>query len=491
MNRYAWWIVCALASAGVAVAETPARKTFLDYCKGQATPAEARVVELLRIEVGLTECAAAYAALQKRERIDLAMKDITTVAPLVGLDALVELNIAFNDIQDLAPMGTLRNLRTLNINSLRASSLDALRSLKLLEELFVISAVKDIDVVADLPQLRVLNIEYAQVTDLSPLSKATNLRVLRLGNNERLVDLSPLGNLRALEELHLNGPTGVKTLESIARLTSLRELHVHGGPALVNVDAVAGMKNLEQLTLVLGAGAKLPALAGHTKLKVLHVEHGALVDLTPLAGATSIEVLYLDNNRIQSIEPLRTLVELRTARLSRNRIADFSPLASATKLVHVELGANRIIKDEAHCPTDVGAAVLTQFCGRLRGVAMSDEASVGAAPPLPQTEARARQIDERRELLAPGGAESGCHEGGSLRGFKDGALVVKLDAECYMTFGRERWEVYFERDKPFFVRLTGRRYVQPMASHGRTTPIDERITLVDGKIAGLVDKGLG
>ena len=173
MNRYVWWIVCALASAGVAVAETPARKTFLDYCKGQATPAEARVVELLRIEVGLTECAAAYAALQKRERIDLAMKDITTVAPLVGLDALVELNIAFNDIHDLAPMGTLRNLRTLNINSLRASSLDALRSLKLLEELFVISAVKDIDVVADLPQLRVLNIEYAQVTDLSPLSKAT------------------------------------------------------------------------------------------------------------------------------------------------------------------------------------------------------------------------------------------------------------------------------------------------------------------------------
>ncbi len=349
-----------MLALGLALGLFVADASFLDACNGKASAAERRTAVVMKEAVHVDDCDGAWAALKERRELDLSMKDITTLAPLVGLD-LVVLDVAFNKIADLTPLSSLKRLRKLNIHSLKSPSLAALAPLQDLEELDATArAVTNVDVIAALPKLRVLHMDYAQVTDLSPLANATSLRELWIGENPKLTDLSPLSALK-LEHLRINGKSGVTTLAALASMTTLRELSVHGGPKLKNVDAIANLVSLEDLTLVMGTA--LPSLAKHTKLKLLHLEHGDLVDLAPIRGVTSITDLYLDDNKIESIEALRTLPKLTTLRISRNRITDLSPLA-AVPLTHLEAGpGNRAVKDEAHCPT-TGGALLAKYCAR-------------------------------------------------------------------------------------------------------------------------------
>ena len=105
------------------------------------------------------------------------------------------------DHADVAPLANLPNIRHLDLRSTQVSDLAPLAKLEELERLAL----------ADTP-----------VTDLSPLSNLVKLEVLWL-NYSQVADLSPLENLTRLEYLSLND-TAVTDVSVLTRLTHLKRL---------------------------------------------------------------------------------------------------------------------------------------------------------------------------------------------------------------------------------------------------------------------------
>lgn len=84
--------------------------------------------------------------------------------------------------------------------------------------------IRDLTPLSKLTKLRELRIANTQVTDLAPLASNRSLKVLDLGNTP-VSDLAPLRKLVSLERLHLNN-TAVRDLTPLKKLTKLVLLDV-------------------------------------------------------------------------------------------------------------------------------------------------------------------------------------------------------------------------------------------------------------------------
>jgi hypothetical protein len=124
-----------------------------------------------------------------------------------------------------------------------------------------------------------------KVTDLSPLAKLTDLKILYLFNTY-VSDVSPLEHLTNLKKLIL-ADTEVHDISFLASLTELRSLN----------------------------------------LKCPQVD-----DLSPLLSMEQLQTLCLDATQATDFSPLAHLTELSTLSLSDTRFSDASVLSNMTKL---------------------------------------------------------------------------------------------------------------------------------------------------------------
>lgn len=77
------------------------------------------------------------------------------------------------------------------------------------------------------PTLEALDLSWTEITDLSPLTRFSQLRWLALRGCRRVFDLSPLSRLVHLDQLDL-GQTPVRDLRPLQRLPTLRTLNLEG-----------------------------------------------------------------------------------------------------------------------------------------------------------------------------------------------------------------------------------------------------------------------
>ena len=150
------------------------------------------------------------ARLTNLEYLNLNENSITDVAPLAGLTNLEYLNLRRNFIREVAPLASLVNLEFLNLDLNRkrfndASSLASLTKLKT----FAISDAPAIgsstmgQLVASLPNLEKLKINYTGLTDISFLESKTKLKHLNISRNRGIRDFSPIACLPNLDTLHI------------------------------------------------------------------------------------------------------------------------------------------------------------------------------------------------------------------------------------------------------------------------------------------------
>lgn len=129
------------------------------------------------------------------------------VTSLVGLEhatALTGLSLAFNEIEDISPLAPLTRLRTLILCNNLIADLAPLSGLDQLVELDIHH--NRLDTVASLPpltNLQILTLRHNYLRDISPLSSFVSLRVLDLHGNRNIHDISPLLALTSLESLDL------------------------------------------------------------------------------------------------------------------------------------------------------------------------------------------------------------------------------------------------------------------------------------------------
>jgi hypothetical protein len=163
----------------------------------------------------------------------------------VNLETLKKLTIILEQQPglDLTPVGSLTSLESLMIWAPMSGELDVapLRSLVKLRSLALsgagffrpLTAIANIDAMADLTDLRTLTLGSLQLTDIAFVAKLTKLEELNI-NEMPISSIEPLRNLKSLKKVSLNR-TGVVDISPLLELPALTTLTVGRTPARSDV----------------------------------------------------------------------------------------------------------------------------------------------------------------------------------------------------------------------------------------------------------------
>ena len=173
-------------------------------------------------------------------------------------------------------------------------------------------------------RLEKLSAGESEITDLTGLEYATNLKDLRVCKNQ-IADLRPLSDLIQLGHLSLCA-NQISDISPLANLTNLKKLDLGGNGKISDITALG---NLVQLTLIFlrdNSLQDISILANLTQLTVLQLDKNQIRDISFLANLTLLEELWLNRNAITDISPLIQLQNLKKLYLADNPFHDFSPL---------------------------------------------------------------------------------------------------------------------------------------------------------------------
>lgn len=170
------------------------------------------------------------------------MRDLKTLAfnisqvDLTGIGALtnlIHLSLDVCNIDDISPLSGLVNLQSLYSRRNYISDLSPLSGLTQLADLSIINyndptedelpwQLTDLTPLANLTNLRSLDLSQNRISDLTPLANLTNLTTLNLSAN-KITDISPLANLTKLTTLNLTS-NAISDWSPMANLTKLETL---------------------------------------------------------------------------------------------------------------------------------------------------------------------------------------------------------------------------------------------------------------------------
>ena len=188
--------------------------------------------------------------------------------------------------------------------------------------------------VADMARLTHLEARNTNISDLTGLEHATNLRDLFLGDTH-------------VEGVGWINSNSIKDLSPLAGLTNLTWLDI-GGNNLSNISPVSGLINLTALRLW----------------------RNNISDISPVADLTRLTELNLDGNNISNISAVAGLTDLAKLRLTHNRISDISPLVANTGLgsgdrVFVNDNPLSFVSIKTHAPALQSRGVTVEFDKRV------------------------------------------------------------------------------------------------------------------------------
>ena len=151
------------------------------------------------------------------------------------------------------------------------------------------------DAVTQLDMLRLRHLEAParQITDLTGLEHAVNLKGLSLGENQ-IRDITPLAGSTILEVLELNA-NSISDLSPLAGMTKLGTL-ILGGNSVSDLSPLVGLTGATHLELYNNSISDLSPLAGLSNLAHLELHQNSVSDLSPLAALSHLRSVYLWGN---------------------------------------------------------------------------------------------------------------------------------------------------------------------------------------------------
>lgn len=196
-------------------------------------------------------------------------------------------------ITNLAGLEKCVSLAALNLASNKISDVSALRSLKLVQQLFLQqNQIADITPLGEMKNLQYIELSNNKVKKIDALTACTNMASLYLSNNQ-ITDLTPAFSFPRLATLYADG-NKIKNLEGINQLRYLMTLSLNDNE---------------------------------------------ISELKPLIGLNRLFSLYLEKNKIRDLSPI---VEMARKDADKN-FAQFlrlylkgNPLSGASKSGHIK-----------------------------------------------------------------------------------------------------------------------------------------------------------
>ena len=232
------------------------------------------------------------------------------IADLTGLEYAIDLTLLdlggrqvdnewrTNPIEDISALANLTQLRVLNLHDTNVSDVSVLANLTILGSLDLRdTGVSDVSALANLTKLQWLSLHDTNVSDVSVLANLTQLEVLDLyGTN--VSDVSVLANLTKLEWLNLHD-TNVSDVSVLANLTKLETLDLRDTD-VSDISALAHLTQLEWLNL---RGCPLNYASLYTHIPALQAK-GIRVYFTEPVGCGTLMPWNLEPLRPAKIEPI-------------------------------------------------------------------------------------------------------------------------------------------------------------------------------------------
>lgn len=218
---------------------------------------------------------------------------------------------------------------------------------------------QDLAVLAQCSNLRVLILDYQQITDLSPLS-GLPLEYLSLTGNE-ISDLAPLADCRQLQTVDV-GENPVRSADLLARLPEVREVGLEA-TGVTSVEAFAGsgieflnvrttwvtdytpLEECPQLTrLITGSMPEGAAetLAGLTGLEELRLYSTPRLDLALFSDLQNLWEVDFFGSSVSHPEALTGLSSLCNVNLGGTGLRDLTFLPSMQALTDLDLRDNSL-----------------------------------------------------------------------------------------------------------------------------------------------------
>ncbi|MEG3896159.1 leucine-rich repeat domain-containing protein [Microcoleus sp. SVA1_B6] len=202
--------------------------------------------------------------------------------------------------------------------------------------------ITDITGLSGLTNLTALYLDHNQITNIIGLSELTNLTSLSFYNNQ-ITDITPVSGLTNLTKLYLSD-NPITDITPLSGLTNLTELSLCIMNQISDITPLSGLTNLTELNLSrMNQISDITPLSRLTNLTILSLYKNQITDITPLSGLTNLTDLYLLYNQITDITPLSGLTNLTMLCIDNNQITDITPLSGLTNLTQLYPHNNKII----------------------------------------------------------------------------------------------------------------------------------------------------
>ncbi|WP_304341502.1 cell wall-binding repeat-containing protein [Metaclostridioides mangenotii] len=191
----------------------------------------------------------------------------------------------------------------------------------------------------NLSEVKELNLENKDITNIEGLQYCKTLKTLKLSSNE-ISDISQLKDLTSLNYLDLSS-NEISDINLLEGLTSLKNLYL-GLNKISDISSIKDLNSLISLSLYSNEISDISYLENLTSLTYLDINSNKISDISSLEGLTLIKELNLASNNISNISHLEKLTSINNLYLGSNKISDISSLEGLTSINNLDLSFNKI-----------------------------------------------------------------------------------------------------------------------------------------------------
>jgi Leucine-rich repeat (LRR) protein len=177
------------------------------------------------------------------------------------------------------------------------------------------------------------------ITDLTPVSKLSNLKSVDISNT-KIADLMPLRSLLSLESVKFSN-TPVESITPLRYAIHINELDGEGSRIADLSDAI-NFTALQTLNIRQTYVSDLTLLADLSTIEDLNISKLSVSDLSPLQSMTNLKFLKLADTRVMNISALSSLTKLEIIDLSKTSVQDLTPLKSLPSLKILFMNASLV-----------------------------------------------------------------------------------------------------------------------------------------------------